>query len=245
LLQSKKIQDHLTALSTLAAQVPQDHDHKDAKYNLIRLRCLFRYNALACPHATAPALNFDDESFASVICIILGMFLIPPSSLQVRCFVEGVVIICTCPSLYRHTPAIAPSRQHRQSSHACCDKPSSHQEENNQLRLETSAGTSSSPAPDFINKLNTFADLNTSTLKDVNLPMSDAHTSAKSHSSCSWMTSPFNHWVPLSIHSFSTLSAKFTWNSSSSSTMQAHTQWISHTQRINHPLQELHMLALP
>jgi hypothetical protein len=81
------IQDHLSALYTLAAQDPQDPDHKDAKCKLIRLRCLSCHNAPASLRAlpTDPTRRFDDESFAFVLRIIL-MSLIPFSSLQVRCF---------------------------------------------------------------------------------------------------------------------------------------------------------------
>jgi hypothetical protein len=94
----------------------------------------------------------------------------------------GVVIICACPSLYRHTPATASSRQHRLPSRPCSAAAFLSPRKNNQHRLETGLGNFVFFNPDFIKMHHRliFADvtiilpiqlhLNDITLKDVNFP---------------------------------------------------------------------------
>jgi hypothetical protein len=88
---------------------------------------------------------------------------------------------------------------------------------------------------DFIKKLSKlkiFADispiqeqyLNATSLKDVNLPMSDAHEYKVARYLKDITVQPL---APPSFHLFPTLSASFTRDSSNSSTSQAHMQWIN------------------
>jgi hypothetical protein len=102
--------------------------------------------------------------------------------------------------------------------------------------LEATAGPSSSPTPDFI-KHDDFGyvtvispiqepHLNASSLKDVNIPMSEAPQQE------SYQVPP-HHQAPPNFNLFSTLSADFTQDSSTSSTTQ--------TGSTTRPLQELHM----
>jgi hypothetical protein len=146
---------------------------------------------------------------------------------------KGVVIICTCPSLDRLIPAIVSSRQHRRPA-LPCGKPSCHQ----QQQLETIAGISSSPTPDFIKMLSTLIVvdvtvvspiqelyLNASTLNDVNLPMSDA----SKHKVAKYLpASPFKHPDPFSSLLFSTRLAESTTDFSSSCSTQVRMLYNNH-----------------
>jgi hypothetical protein len=200
-LHSKKVQDHLTALHTPAAQDPQDPNHKDAKYNLIRLRCLSRKNALACLHAlpTAPALRFDHEKtsfvFAIVLRIILGMSLIPPSSLQVRCYcgkawlssVHAQVCTVSHQQSYRHDNIV--DLLFRALRQAFLSPKKEQATTIGEKRWDLVFFN-----PDFIKALHKliFGDvtvispiqeeyLNATILKDINLPMNDAYKHKVAH----------------------------------------------------------------
>jgi hypothetical protein len=91
--------------------------------------------------------EIDEESLAFVLRIIPGMSLIPPSSLQVRCvFLEKRCShLCMPKSVLSHISNLIVTTTSSLFSCVLCGKPSCHQPKNNQHRLETAAGTSSSP----------------------------------------------------------------------------------------------------
>jgi hypothetical protein len=163
--------------------------------------CLARQNALACLHAlpTAPALRFDHEKtsfvFAIVLRIILGMSLIPPSSLQVRCYcgkawlssVHAQVCTVSHQQSYRHDNIVDLLFRALRQAFLSPKK--------EQL---TTIGTKRWDLvffnPDFIKALHKliFGDvtvispiqeeyLNDTILKDINIPMNDAYKHKVAH----------------------------------------------------------------